>query len=1042
MRFRILGPLEVLADGTWQPIGAEKWRSLLACLLLRAGEVVSTDALTDELWGDAPPAKAKNLISIYVLRLRRLLGDADGKLLARRAPGYVLNIADGDLDSAHFGSLVADGQHALADGDPVRAVALLSAGLGLWRGPFLADVPPTPLTMSHFERAAELRLTATELWAAGCIACDRHNEVIPELRKLVGEQPLREGLWLQLMRALDGAGRHAEALGAYAQAREAISEELGVEPGAELQRLYADLLAADAEATAPADRPARPGGPGRSGRPVSSGRPESEVRPDAVSREGERTASIPVGDLPGSITMGNYADLGAPSGVGAAPAAQVPPAFPADTVAPRPTQLPADIGDFTGRHEHVRHLCDMLTSGGRAGGPGAVPIAFVAGAGGLGKTTLAVHAAHQIRDHFPDGQLYVDLLGATAQPLPPGDVLARFLRDLGVEGDRVPAGDEERAALYRTRLTGRRVLILLDNARDTAQVRPLLPGSASCAVLVTTRNRTADLASTRFFDLNVLDDDEALALFITILGDERAVAEPEATAEVLVACAGLPLAIRICAARLAARGQWKIATMAKRLRDERRRLDELKVGDLAVRASFQVSYDSLGKARHGADPKRAFRLLGLWQGPWISLQAAVALYGAPGGAGSSGRAGGADDSSGQAGGAGEAQVGEDEVADALENLVDAHLLESPEPDWYRFHDLLRVYATERVRAEDAQDDRAAAEERVLGWYLRTADGAANVAAPHRYQIPLEADQQAGVEPARGRAAPDAAPARFDTTEAALAWYDSERANVVAATRQAAQAGLHDVAWRLPAGLFPVFNRRDNWTDVVVTHRVALDSARLAGSLPGEGWVRNNLGFALAKLRDPEAYGHLERAQEIRREIGDPVGETQTALSLADAYLQMRGPAAALRPFQRALAPAREAGNPFLLVTALNNLGEVYLDLGLLDEAAECLQEAHDLSARHSVYGQAHALHNLGRVCLERGRLDDAFTRLRESLEMHERNGDLRGQGVALNYQGRAQHVAGDLGAARRSWTSALAIFRELRMEPETLEVEAALAALP
>ena len=220
--------------------------------------------------------------------------------------------------------------------------------------------------MSHSERAAELRLTATELWAAGCIACDRHSEVIPELRKLVEEQPLREGLWLQLMRALDGAGRHAEALGAYAQAREAISEELGVEPGAELQRLYADLLAADNEATAPADRAATSGsgGPGRSGRPASEG------RPDAVSREGERTAAIPAGDVPGTITMGNYADLGTPPGVAAAPIAQVPPALPAGAVIPRPTQLPADIGDFTGREAHVRHLCDMLASGGGAAARG------------------------------------------------------------------------------------------------------------------------------------------------------------------------------------------------------------------------------------------------------------------------------------------------------------------------------------------------------------------------------------------------------------------------------------------------------------------------------------------------------------------------------------------------------------------------------------------------------------------------------------------------------------------------------------------------
>ena len=254
---------------------------------------------------------------------------------------------------------------------------------------------------------------------------------------------------------------------------------------------------------------------------------------------------------------------------------------------------------------------------------------MVNGAGGLGKTTLAVHAAHQVRAHFPDGQLYVDLLGASAQSAAPGEVLARFLRELGVPSDKLPARDDERAAQYRTTLTGRRVLVVLDNAKDAAQVRPLLPGTASCAVLVTTRNRTPDLASIRYVDLNVLEDPEALELFSRVVGEGRAVAEPDATAEILVACAGLPLAIRICAARLAARRNWQIATLAARLRNVQRRLDELKIGDLAVRSSFQVSYDSLSKPRRGLDPARAFRLLGLWQGESISLQAAAALLGEP-----------------------------------------------------------------------------------------------------------------------------------------------------------------------------------------------------------------------------------------------------------------------------------------------------------------------------------------------------------------------------------------------------------------------------
>jgi tetratricopeptide (TPR) repeat protein len=679
----------------------------------------------------------------------------------------------------------------------------------------------------------------------------------------------------------------------------------------------------------------------------------------------------------------------------------VPSATVADPAMPRPTQLPADIGDFTGREDHVRHLCDMLTRGGTAGSPGAVPIAFVAGAGGLGKTTLAIHAAHQVRDQFPDGQLYVDLLGATPQPLAPGDVLARFLRDLGVEGSKVPAGDEERAALFRTRLTGRRILVVLDNARDNAQVRPLLPGSASCSVLVTTRNRTADLASTRYVDLHVLDDDEALALFTRILDDGRAAAEPDATAELLVACAGLPLAIRICAARLAARRHWKIANMARRLRDERRRLDELKLGDLAVRASFQVSYDSLRRGDE-ADTARAFRLLGLWNGPSISLRAAAALVGIP---------------------------DEDAVADALEGLVDAHLLESPDADWYRFHDLLRFYATERAQAEEGAAEQAAAVERVLRWYLHTGDAAANIVAPHRYRIP-DSDASAGQSPRW-----------LATVEEALSWYDSERANVVAATRQAARSGLHDVAWRLPTALYPLFNRRDNWADCITSHRVALDSARVHRDRQGEGWVLTNLGQALARVKDAEALGHLEHALAIRRELGDREGAAQSALVMADAYLAIQGPEVALEHFRRSLEILREADMPHLLGICLNNLGEVYLELGQLDEAADCFRQAWKVASSVGALGQAHSLHNLGRVYLELGRPQEAVAGLRESLRLHESSGDLRGAAIAWNFLGQAHRDVGDVAAARESWQRAMAIYRQLGDKAETVAIEAAVAAL-
>jgi tetratricopeptide (TPR) repeat protein len=506
----------------------------------------------------------------------------------------------------------------------------------------------------------------------------------------------------------------------------------------------------------------------------------------------------------------------------------------------------------------------------------------------------------------------------------------------------------------------------------------------------------------RFVDLNVLEDTEALALFSRIVGEERAAAEPDATAEVLVACAGLPLAIRICAARLAARGQWRIATLAGRLRNEHRRLDELRIGDLAVRASFQVSYDSLRSPTRGVDPARVFRLLGLWQGLWISLPAAAALVGEP----------------------------EDDIADALETLVDANLLESSAPDWYRFHDLLRVYATERAQAQEPEAGRAEAAGRLLRWYLDTAEAAADTVSPHRYRV------------AREPAPMDYPPLTFADTEEALAWYDDERANVVAATRQAASAGLHEIAWRLPPTLFPLFNRRSNWADCVTTHRVAAESASKAGDRPGEAWALNQLGFALVSLRDPEAFAHLERALAVRQKFGDTRGEAQTAIALGEGHLRMHGAGEdALRYLRRAAALLEPMGAISLRSVALNNLGEVYFGLGDLDAAAECYLQALDIGREIGGHAEGHALHNLGLVYMRQRRLDEAIARFEEALPRHRASGALDGEAVTLRHLGEAQAETGGADNARASLTEALRIFEQIGDHEQTAETAALLASL-
>ncbi len=1010
MRFRLLGPLEVHTGPDWTPVRAAKWKAVLARLLLSAGQIVPTDTLIDELWGDSPPATATNLVSLYMLRLRRFIGDGEGELIRTRSPGYQLVIGPDDLDTQRFTVLFSQGRQVLTDAaDPELAARLLAEALDLWRGAALADVPPSPFVEAEAGRLNELRLAATELYLEAEIACGRQRDVIPELQRLLADHPIREELWLLLIRALDGAGRRAQALTAYEQARTTLADQLGVDPGRELQELFRRLLRDDEPVT-----PAAPA-PGRTG-PASPPAPPAPVAPGAPGRAAEEPATedrpaeepgasfAPLPDgapevPPGSIALGRI-ETGQPA---AEPVAEPARAWPAATDV-RPMQLPADIGDFTGREMHVEQLTRLLAASEDDDNPGAVRVALVAGAGGLGKTTLAVHAAHRLRSQYPDGVLYVDLHGAGPQPLPPAEVLARFLRDLGVRENQIPVDEDQRSALFRTRLNGRRVMLLLDNARDAAQVRPLLPGSASCAVIVTSRRRLADLVGGGMVHLNVLDDAEALALFSRIVGAERAAAEPDATAELLVACAGLPLAIRISAARLAAASTWTIRSLADEISDEHRRLDELKVGDLAVRASFEVSFSSLpGPAGPGdVSAAQAFRALGLWQGQSISLAAAAALTGQP----------------------------ENRVAAALDVLFDAHLLESPSPRRYQFHDLLRVYAAERAEEEIPPGERAAATRRLLSWYVHTASAASQVLSPHRYRIELD-EPEAGIRPLT-----------FATAGRALAWYEAERASLIAATREAAALKFDDAAWQLPTSVYSVLNRRGNWADCVVLQRIALASARRAGHRQAEAWVLNNLGEALARRNGAEAIGDLEQSIAIRREIGDRYGEAQAVNNLGDVYLELGRPEDARAILQRSLALQQQGGYRYFEGIALVNLGESYLLLDGFDEAIEYLQRARVVFAELDIAsGEGWVLYSLGRAYASLGRAGEALGYLDEALSVRRSTGDLRNQALTLKLIGEVNESVGDAGAARASWSQALTLFGELGDEAQAAELAGTMETL-
>jgi tetratricopeptide (TPR) repeat protein len=555
-----------------------------------------------------------------------------------------------------------------------------------------------------------------------------------------------------------------------------------------------------------------------------------------------------------------------------------------------------------------------------------------------------------------------------------------------------------------TRLTGRRMLILLDNARDAAQVRPLLPGSSSCTVLVTARNRLPDLPVARLVDLDVLDDQEAGSLFASIVGAERAAAEAGATGEVLAACAGLPLAIRIAGARLATRRSWTVRTLASRLRSEQRRLDELKAGDLAVRASFAVSYASLpGPANPaGIEPARAFRLLGLWSGSAISLPAAAALFGQP----------------------------EADAADALELLVDVNLLESRAPDTYRLHDLIRVYAAERCQADEPEQGRRDALRRILSWYLYTVEAAATIISPHHTRVPV------------GEAEPELRPMAFASLDEALDWSEAERTNLMAAARQAAAVGMPDIAWRVAAAAMSFFYRRGHWADWVASHQIGLDSARKLGDRPAEARMLNNLGMAYGVQHQEQAIGCFEDAAEIYREIGDREGEARAATNMSTACFHLGRFGEALDAGQRSLVLQREVGNRYGEGIALGDVGCASRELGQHEAATASHQQAlaifRELGDRDA---EADSLSELAAVYLGMGQVAEALDRLSESLVIRRDIGDRHGQAVTLRLLGLALRRTDRPDQAREPLAEAEGIFSGLGDQEQAAGIRAVLAEL-
>ncbi len=932
MRFRVLGPLEVWDNSRRVTVGGPQQRALLAVLLLNAGRVVSTDRLVDHLWGEQPPPTVRGLLQGCVAQLRRALRTGDHQPLVTRAPGYVLETRPGDLDLDRFEDLVAR-----AAGAPLaEASNLLHEALSLWRGPVLDDIP-LDACRADVTRLEERRLAVLEQRIDADLQLGRHTGLIAELQTHVQAYPLRERLWAQYMLALYGADRRADALAAYRDVHATLVEQLGVEPGSVLQRVQRSILTG-------AD-PFEVYGQGR-------GPHEPHDGPAAPTGH----------DAPAAWTVAS----------GRAVPAQLPPAVPA----------------FTGRADHLKQLGEMLPDGDAQAAP--IVVSAIAGTAGVGKTALAVHWAHQVRDRFADGQLYVNLRGhAPAPPMRPIEALAGFLHALGVAADQVPVELDQAAALYRTLLADRRMLVLLDNAASAEQVRPLLPASPGCLVLVTSRDRLGGLVArdgARRLTLDVLSPEEAYALLARILGEDRAATEPEAVIDLARLCAHLPLALRIAAANLTDHPHRGIAAYcASLVADDR--LGTLEVdGDeqTAVRAAFDLSYAALA-----ADVRRVFRLLGLVPGPDVTAEAAAALAG----------------------------VAAPQVARLLDRLAGAHLLDRsarpsagrPGPagqDRYAFHDLLRLYAAERTRDEDSHTDRAAALGALSDWYLSTVDAAARLLNPEMLRLPLDLP----------------AVDRFGGYAEAVAWLDAERANLLAAI----QHGPAPASWLLADRLRGYFWLRMYTVDWLAVGHAALTAATTAGDLRGQAAARLSLGDAHAcQSRYAPAIEHYRAALALTRQAGWREGESTVLGSLGGAYRWVGRLPDAVDHQRQALALAREIGRLGGQAVTLGNLGLVYWEAGRLSEAADSHAEALALHrGLGSRYGEALGLVNLGETYHALGRLDDALGALEAGLVMHRNAGDRSAEAETLRILAAVHRDAGRLDEALRLADSATALCAE------------------
>ncbi len=936
LRVGVLGPVRAWLSGRELPTGPPRQQAVLGMLAMRANRVVSRDELVDAVWGQQAPASAEGGVHTYVAGLRRVLEPGRSRrgpsqVLASAGAGYVLRLDAGQIDAVVFERSLQHGRRLRISGDLNGAIAGLEVALGEWYGSAFAGVPG-PFAGAERVRLAELRSAAAEERAEVLLDLGRHEQAVPGLAALVAEHPLRERMCGLLMIALYRCGRQAEALQAFHEARQVLDDELGIDPGPELSRVHQQILALDPDLEAP----------GRDRAPSSAA------------------------------------------------------ARPSPAPDPAPAQLPLEAPGFSGRHAELERMLRVagLAPGDDAAGPGAlssgaVQIIAITGTAGVGKTTLAIRFARQVSKRFPDGQLYVNLRGfdPSGSATSPDDALRYFLDALAVPPQRMPADLEARAGLFRSMVDGKRVLIVLDNARDTDQVRPLLPGSPGSLVVVTSRSQLTGLVAAEGatpLSLDVLTEDEAHELLGRRLGPEVVAAEPEPAAELIALCARLPLALGVAAGRAATRPGLSLAALAAELRDTRNRLEALEVGDAAtdVRAVLSWSYEQLSEPA-----ARMFRLLGLHPGPDVSVPAAASLAG----------------------------VARSDATAALRELIRSHVVAEHQPGRYAFHDLLRAYAFHQAEIEDSEADRSAAARRCLDHYLHTAH--AGAVQSNRIRKPLDLAPPA----------PGAVPEEFSGRAQGLAWFDAESPVMLGLFTQAISSGNDEHAWQIAWTLSPFLYRRNRWHEGIGIQRQSLRAAQRLGNPVGLGHAHYELGRMLINLGDfGGAQPHLAEALEVVSRLGDRASQATVHQGFAALFEQQGRYAQAMVHAREALRIIEEIGPVTALASIENGVGWLYAHLGHNGEALMYCQRALELW-REIGYrgGEADTLDSLGYTRSRMSDFQHAAECYSQAVEIYHEIGDRFHEAGSHIGLGDAQLHAGDPAAARKNWEQALAILESI-----------------